>query len=84
VAVALAGASSVFGVGGEAGEKTIVGALRSATAVALYACLFLFFVRFLREGQTTSLMWLVLGAALALVLTRLRVRDPGDLRATRE
>jgi hypothetical protein len=80
VAVALAGASSVFGTGGETGEKAIVAVLRGACAVALFACMFLFMLDFLRNEQAArSLIWLVAGAAVALVLTQLRVRDRGEL-----
>ena len=82
VLVALAAVSSVFGVGGDAGEKTIVAGLRGACAVALYMCMFLFILGFLREGNASSLIWLVLGAVIALVLTQLRVRERGDLQAS--
>jgi hypothetical protein len=80
VLVAMAAVSSVFGVGGDTGEKAIVAALRAACAVSLYGCMFLFIQGFLREGQASSLIWLVLGVALALVLTQLRVRDRGELQ----
>jgi hypothetical protein len=84
VVVAIAAVSSVFGVGGETGEKTIVAALRAALAVALYGCMFLFIQGFLREGKATSLVWLVLGIVIAIVLTQLRVRDRGELQAARD
>ena len=80
VVVALAAVSSVFGVGGDSGEKTIVAALRAGCAVALFACMFLFIQGFLREGDASSLIWLVLGVVLALVLSQLRVRDRGELQ----
>jgi hypothetical protein len=80
--VALAAVSSVFGVSGDGGEKTIVAALRAGCAVALYGCMFLFIQGFLREGEATSLIWLVLGIVLAVVLTQLRVRDRGELQAS--
>ena len=78
--VALAAVSSVFGVSGDSGEKKIVAALRAGCAVALYGCMFLFIQGFLREGEATSLIWLVLGIVLAIVLTQLRVRDRGELQ----
>jgi hypothetical protein len=81
VAVALAALSSVFGVGGDTGEKAIVAALRAGCAVALFACMYLFILGFLREGEASSLIWLVLGVVLAIVLTQLRVRDRGELDA---
>jgi hypothetical protein len=76
VLVALAATSSVFGVRAEAGEKAIVGVLRAACAVALYGCMFLFILKFLRDGAIlASLPWVVLGIAFGLVLSRLHVRD---------
>ncbi len=78
IAVILAGVSSVFGVRGDKGEKTIVAALRAGCAVALYGCMFLFILGFLREGEATALVWLVLGIVIAIVLTQLRVRDHGE------
>ncbi len=82
VLVAMAAVSSVFGVGGDTGEKSIVAALRAACAVALFACMFLFIQGFLREGKASSLIWLLLGIVLALVLTQLRVRDRGELQSS--
>ena len=84
VLVAMAALSSVFGVSGDRDEKAIVAGLRAACAVALYACMFLFIQGFLRAGEATSLVWLVLGIVLALVLTQLRVRDRGEMRASTE
>ena len=80
VVVAMAAASSVFGVSGDKDEKTIVAALRTGCAVALYACMFLFIQGFLREGKASSMIWLALGILLAIVLTQLRVRDRGEIR----
>jgi hypothetical protein len=82
VAVAAAAGSSVFGVGGESSEKAVVGVLRSACAVALYACMFLFILKFLRRGDVLgALPWVVLGMVFALVLAQLRVRDRGEAPA---
>ena len=79
VAVAAAAGSSVFGVNGDTSERGIVGVLRGACAVALYACMFLFILRFLRQGNVLgALPWVVLGIAFGLVLTQLRVRDRGE------
>ena len=80
IVVAMAAVSSVFGVSGDRDEKTIVAALRAACAVALFGCMFLFIQGFLREGNASSLIWLVLGVVFALVLTQLRVRDRGEVR----
>ena len=82
IATALAASSSVFQGGGETGEKAIVGALRAACSVALFACVFLFILGFLRDGKPLGAMiWLVLAFAFAAVLSRLRVRDRGEMQA---
>ena len=84
VLVALAAMSSVFGVRAQGGEKAIVGVLRMGCAVALYACMFLFILRFLRDGAIiASLPWVVLGGAFGLVLSRLHVRDREEMQAAR-
>ena len=80
IVTAMAGLSSVFGVPGDRDEKKIVAALRSATAVGLYACVYLFILGFLREGKAvTALIWLPLAIVFAILLTRLRVRDRGEV-----
>ena len=82
VIVAMAALSSVFGVSGDRDEKAIVAGLRAACAVALYACMFLFILRFLRQGNVLgALPWVVLGIAFGLILTQLRVRERGDAPA---
>jgi uncharacterized membrane protein YoaK (UPF0700 family) len=78
LATALAGVSSVFGCRGEAGEKAIVGVLRAACAVALFACIFLFILGFLREGSALAIVWLPLALICGLMLARFRVRGRGD------
>ena len=78
---ALAGGSSIFGVPGDRNEKAIVAALRTATAVGLFTCVYLFMLGFLREGKVVSaLIWLPLAIVFAILLTRLRVRDRGELQ----
>ena len=42
--------------------------------------MFLFINGFLREGNVSALVWVVIGIALGLVLTQLRVRDRGELQ----
>jgi hypothetical protein len=84
ILVAMAAVSSVFGVSGDKGEKTIVAALRAGCAVALYACIFLFLQSFLDGEVGKALIWVVLGVVLALVLTQMRVRDRDELHATAE
>ena len=82
IATALAASSSVFQGGGEKSEKAIVGALRAACSVALFGCVMLFILGFLRDGKPLGAMvWLVLAFAFAAVLSRLRVRDRGEMQA---
>jgi hypothetical protein len=83
--VVLAGLSSVLGVGGETGEKAIVAALRSACAIGLYLSIFLFIITFLREGSPLgALIWIPIGTAFGLIISRLRVRDRGELDGSRD
>jgi hypothetical protein len=82
VAVAAIASSSVLGVGSDKGEKAIVAALRAACAVGVFAAVYLFILAFLRNGEPVlALVWLVMAFAFAMVLTRLRVRDRGELRS---
>ena len=85
ILVGIIASSSVFGVGSDKGEKAIVAALRAASAMALFASVYLFIQAFLRSGDIfMALLWLVLAFAFAMVLTRLRVRDRGELRGQKE
>ena len=74
----IAAFSSVFGTRANMGEKAIVGGLRGACAVALYACMFLFVSRFLDGAVLSALVWAVLGGLFAAVLTQMRVRERGE------
>lgn len=84
ILVALAAGSSVFGVKGDGSEKAIVGVLRGACAVALYACMFLFVSRFLDGSILGALIWAVLGGVFAAVLTQMRVRERGESRGQQQ
>lgn len=84
VLTALAALTSVFGVRGDSGEKAIVAGLRALTAVALFACVYLFMLGFLREGSPAAIVWLVLAVAAGLLLTRFRVRDREPVRRDAE
>ncbi len=75
LATALAAVSSVFGCRGEPGEKAIVAGLRVVCAVALFACVFLFILGFLRDGSAFALVWLPLALICGVLLARWRVRD---------
>ena len=81
IATALAAGSSVFGVSGDRNEKVMVAVFRLGTAVGLYACIYLFILGFLREGKVVAaLIWLPLAIVFAVLLTRLRVRDRGEVQ----
>ena len=85
IATALAASSSVFATSGDKSEKAIVGVLRAACSVALFACVMLFILGFLRDGKPLGAMiWLVLAFAFAMVLTRLRVRDRGEMQTAQD
>ena len=81
-AVVLAGASSVFGVRADTGEKAIVGALRAACAVGIFFCIYLFILGFLRDGSIAAIIWLPLAIALGVVMTRITVRDSRSTEAS--
>jgi hypothetical protein len=82
--VLLAGTGSVFGTKGETGEKAAVAGLRGLTAVALFACIFLFMRSFLGDGNlVVGLVWLVLAGVFGLLLAQLRVRDRKPLAQQR-
>jgi hypothetical protein len=85
VVTGLIASSSVFGVGSERSEKAIVAGLRAACSMALMGCVYLFILGFLRDGKPlVALIWLVLAFAFAMVLTRLRVRDRGELHGNEQ
>ena len=75
----IAAFSSVFGVKGDTSEKAIVGILRALCAAALSACMFLFLLAFLRDGEPVrALPWFAVGLLLGLALGQMRVRDRSD------
>ena len=80
VGTALAAGSSVFGVKGDRGEKTIVAGMRIGTAVALFLCVYLFILGFLRDGSVASLLFVPFIILFAILTTRFRVRDRGEVR----
>ena len=75
IAVIVAGASSVFGVRADSGEKTMVAALRAACAVGIFVCIYLFMLGLLRDGNVLAgLIWLPIALLLGIVMSRLVVR----------
>src|SRR5690349_20919430 len=79
VFVALSGALSVVKTPGEESERWVVGALRALLAVAVFACLFAGLLKMLRDGSILGFVLLIFAGVFAGILTRLRVRDRGQL-----
>ncbi|MDQ3740638.1 MAG: hypothetical protein M3320_04160 [Actinomycetota bacterium] len=84
IVVLLAGASSVFGVRADSGEKAIVAALRAGCAVGIFACIYLFILGFLRDGSIAAIIWLPLAIALGVLMARIAVRDSREEQEVRE
>jgi hypothetical protein len=80
VGTAIAAGSSVFGVKADGGEKAIVAGLRVALAIGLYACIYMFILGFLRDGSIAAVIWLPFAIAFGIMISRLRVRDRGEVR----
>jgi peptidoglycan/LPS O-acetylase OafA/YrhL len=78
--VAAAGFVSVVRSEGEESERRIVGALRAAVAVATFAFLYAGLLWAVRDGNGVGLLCMALSVVFAVLLTRFRVRDRGQLR----
>jgi len=70
---------SVIKAPGEESERWIVGAMRGAVAAACFGFLFAGILTAVRDGKGLGLLWLLLAAIFAVLLTRFRVRDRGQL-----
>jgi hypothetical protein len=79
VLVALTGPASVIKADGEESERRVVGALRALLAVAAFACLYAGLLKMLRDGSIFGVILVLIAAVFAGLLTRLRVRDRGQL-----
>jgi uncharacterized membrane protein HdeD (DUF308 family) len=77
--VALSGALSVVKTPGEESERWVVGALRALLAAAAFACLYAGLLKMLRDGSILGIALIIIAALFAGILTRLRVRDRGQL-----
>jgi len=82
IPVAIAGLVSVVKAPGEESERWIVGALRAAVAVACYGFLFGGLLIAVRDGNILGILLLLVAGGFAVLLTRFRVRDRGELRTT--
>jgi hypothetical protein len=81
VLVAITGFVSVIKTPGEESERWIVGALRAAIAVACFGFLYAGILVAVRDGSPLGLLWLVFAGGFAVLLTRFRVRERGELQA---
>jgi ABC-type uncharacterized transport system permease subunit len=72
---------SVVKAPGEESERKIVGAIRALVAVATFAFLYAGIIVAVRDGSIVGLLWLLFAAGFAILLTRFRVRDRGELQA---
>ena len=80
VVVFISGFVSVIKAPGEERERWIVGALRGAVAAACFGFLFAGIIFAVQDGQMVGILWFAIAAFFAVLLTRFRVRDRGQLR----
>jgi hypothetical protein len=75
VVVLLAGGVSVFRAGGPPAERALVGVLRAAGAVALFACVYLALLNLLRDAEVVMFfLFMAVGLVVGLALAGIRVR----------
>jgi drug/metabolite transporter (DMT)-like permease len=72
--------ASVIRAEGEESERWIVGAIRGAVAVATFGFLYVGLLVAIRDGNPLGLLFLLFAAGFAMLLTRFRVRDRGQLK----
>ena len=70
---------SVIKADGEESERWIVGAIRGAVGAACFGFLFAGLLVAVRDGKPLGILFLVLAGFFAILLTRFRVRDRGQL-----
>src|SRR4051794_6142976 len=80
-AVFATGVVSVVKTPGEESERRIVGVLRGLVAAACFAFLYVGLFHALRDGSILGLLAIFVAGFFALLLTRFRVRDRGELHA---
>jgi drug/metabolite transporter (DMT)-like permease len=79
IGVFVAGVASVVKTEGEESERRIVGVLRGLVAAACFAFLYVGIFFALRDGNPLGLLSIAFAAFLAVLLTRFRVRERGEL-----
>src|SRR3954471_23225199 len=79
--VLVVGVVSVVKAPGEERERWIVGALRGLVAAACFGFLYVGLFHALRDGSALGVLAMFVAGGFALLLTRFRVRDRGELHA---
>jgi hypothetical protein len=82
VGVFASGVASVVKTPGEESERRIVGVLRGLVAAACFAFLFAGIFFALRDGNFVGILLIAIAGFFALLLTRFRVRDRGEMHPT--
>jgi len=80
--VVASGVASVVKVPGEERERWIVGALRGLVAAACFGFLYVGMFHALRDGSILGVLAIFVAGFFAILLTRFRVRDRGELHPT--
>src|SRR5207249_4779705 len=78
--VASTGFVSVIKAPGDESERWIVGAMRGACAAACFGFIYAGILSAVRDGRAVGLLYFLLAIVFAVLLTRFRVRDRGQLR----
>jgi hypothetical protein len=82
VGVFAAGVASVIKAPGEESERRVVGVLRGLVAVACFGFLYVGIFHALRDGSFLGILSMIVAGVFALLLTRFRVRDRGEMHPT--
>lgn len=82
VVVFASGVVSVVKTPGEESERRVVGVLRGLVAVACFGFLYVGILDALRNGSMLGIVSLFVAGFFAMLLTRFRVRDRGELQGT--
>ena len=82
VVVFATGVVSVIKAPGEESERRIVGVLRGLVAAACFGFLYVGIFHALRDGSILGILAILVAGFFAVLLTRFRVRDRGELHPT--
>ena len=82
IAVFASGVVSVVKTPGDEQERRIVGVLRGLVAAACFGFLYVGMFHALRDGSILGVLAIAVAGFFAILLTRFRVRDRGELQST--